>query len=167
MFKATVIGNLGADAVTKDENGKKFTTFRVAHADRWTDDSGQVHESTQWVDCIFNDRPKVADYLVKGTTVYVTGNAKLRCYSSEKARGFVAGIRIQVASCELVGGKADLVPSRLYDRGGVMHNVNKFYHTDPTALSEPILLNTSGKEFAVDDNGWVLPIDMVPKEENQ
>lgn len=158
MFKSICVGNLGADCVTKEENGKKFTTFRVAHSERWTDVAGQQHESTQWIDCIMNDRPKVCDYLLKGTTVYVSGNARLRCYSSEKARGFVAGVTIQVQSIELLGGKSDPVPSRLYDSGGIMHDVTKFYHVDITSLHEPILKNAQGKEFAVDDNGWVLPM---------
>lgn len=166
MLKATIIGNLGADCVTKDENGKKFTTFRVAHSEKWTDATGQVHEQTQWVDCIYNDRPKVCDYLVKGTTVCVSGNVRLRCYSSEKARGFVAGMTIQVQSLELIGGKADAVPSRLYDKGGVMHDVTKFYHVDVTQLAEPILINAQGREFAVDDNGWVMPLSQVPVEAN-
>lgn len=161
MFKTICVGNLGADCVTKEENGKKFTTFRVAHSERWTDAAGSQHESTQWIDCIMNDRPKVCDYLLKGTTVYVSGNTRLRCYSSEKARGFVAGVTIQVQSIELIGGKSDPVPARLYDSAGVMHDVIKFYHVDPTALSQPILMNQQGKQFAVDDNGWVLPMEQV------
>ena len=161
MFKTICVGHLCADGFTAEENGNKFTTFRVAHSELWTDAAGSVHESTQWIDCIMNDRPKVCDYLLKGTTVYVSGNARLRCYSSEKARGFVAGVTIQVQSIELIGGKSDPVPARLYDSAGVMHDVTKFYHVDPTSLSQPILMNQQGKQFAVDDNGWVLPIEQV------
>lgn len=161
MFKTICVGHVGADAVTKSENGRTFTTFRVAHSERWTDANGQQRETTQWIDCIMNDRPKVCDYLVKGALVYVSGNARLRCYSSEKARGFVAGITINNPSVELLGGKADLVPSKLYDSAGIMHDVNKFYHVDNANLQDPILRNAQGRAFAVDDNGWVLPLDMV------
>ena len=57
MLQSTLIGHLGADAECKNANGKEFVTFRVANTDRWTDDAGQVHESTTWVDCIINGKP--------------------------------------------------------------------------------------------------------------
>ena len=55
MFKCEVIGNLGADAQIKGENGKQFIAFNVAHTDKWTDEAGQQHEETTWVQCIIND----------------------------------------------------------------------------------------------------------------
>ena len=56
MFQSIVIGNLGADAEVKSMNGKEFTTFRVAHSQRWTDEQGQNHEQTQWIDCVMNGK---------------------------------------------------------------------------------------------------------------
>ena len=44
MLQAICIGNLGSDAEVKSSNGKEFTTFRIAHTEKWTDDAGQVHE---------------------------------------------------------------------------------------------------------------------------
>ena len=32
MLKASLIGNLGADAQVKSANGREFVTFRVAHS---------------------------------------------------------------------------------------------------------------------------------------
>lgn len=160
MLQSIVCGYLGADAQTKNENGKEFTTFRVAHTDRWTDQAGTQHESTIWVDCIMNGRPKVAEWLKAGTLVYVSGHCKLRCYSSEKARGFVAGMTISALVIELLGGQSDVVPRRLYDIQGRMHEVNKYYHTDAPG---EVLTNGRDKQFAVDDNGWVLPLEQAQK----
>lgn len=168
MLQAKVIGYIGADAVTKNENGKEFTTFRVAHTDRYKDTAGQEHSTTQWVDVIMSGRPNVTDYLKCGTQVYVEGHAKLRCYSSEAARGFVAGIQITPVTLELLGGSNDVVPSRLYSADGKMHEVHKYYNCD---AREEILNNGRGKQFAADENGWLLPLEeaqqMMAEQEKQ
>lgn len=164
MLQSIVVGYIGADAVTKNENGKEFTTLRVANTDRWTDANGQTHEDTQWVDVILSGQPKVVEFLKKGTLVFVQGRAKLRCYSSEKARGFVAGITISAQVIELLGGSTDQIPSRLYDASGAMHDVQKWYLTD---VKDAKLTNGRGREFVTDDNGWVYPIENVPQEVQQ
>lgn len=161
MLQAIVCGYLGADAECKTEQGREFTTFRVAHSDRWTDANQQTHESTTWVDCIMSGHPNVAEYLKQGTLVYVSGHVKLRAYSSEKVRAFVAGMTISVVTVELLGGGADAVPRRLYDRAGVMHDVRKYYYTDTPG---EVLTNGRGKEFAVDDNGWVFPMEVAQQQ---
>lgn len=153
MLQAKVIGYLGADAETKSENGREFTTCRVAHTDRWTDPSGQTKETTQWVDVIWNGRPNVAEYLKKGVQVYIEGYAKLRCYSSAAAHGFVAGIQISPTSLELLGGSTDKIPSRLYTAEGQQVDVAKYYHCE---LAGGVLTNGRGREYVVDDHGWIL-----------
>lgn len=164
MLQASVCGYLGADAEVKSVNGQEFTTCRVAHTDRWKDQAGQTHESTQWIDLTINGRPNVVDYLKQGTLVYAAGHVKLRCYSSEKARGFVAGMTISVVTIELLGGNSDAVPARLYDASGNMVDVVKYYHCE---LSGAQLTNGRGKMFVSDDNGWVLPIQQAPADVQQ
>ncbi|MDT3387160.1 MAG: single-stranded DNA-binding protein, partial [Bacteroidota bacterium] len=110
MLQATLIGNLGANCQKKEQDGHKFTTFRVANNDSWTDDNGETHNETDWVDCIMNDHPKVADYLLAGTSVFVQGTIKKRVYSSKKDRCMKAGLTIRVSRIELLGGKRDEVP---------------------------------------------------------
>lgn len=158
MFNSNVVGYLGADAEAKNENGNEFITFRVAHSDRWKDAQGNVRESTQWIDCIMSGRPAVFEYLKQGTLVYVAGHTRLRCYSSAAARSFVAGATISVNVVELLGGGGDAVPRRLYSQDGQQHDVQKFFHTD---CPGEVLTNGRGKEFAVDDNGWVMPIEQA------
>lgn len=160
MLQTTVIGNIGSEPVTKSDNGKEFTAFKVAHNDTWTDQSGTKHTNVIWVDCILNGRPNVVEYLKKGTQVYVSGDTRLRVYSSEKDRCMKAGLTIAVRSIELLGGKSDDVPSRLYDKDGLEHQVTKWYLTD---VKNAQLYNTRGVQFNVNENGWVTPV----KEEQQ
>lgn len=164
MLQASVCGYLGADAEVKCVNGQEFTTCRVAHTDRWKDQAGRTHESTQWIDLTINGRPNVVEYLKQGALVYAAGHVKLRCYSSEKARGFVAGMTISVVTIELLGGNSDAVPARLYDASGNMVDVVKYYHCE---LSGAQLTNGRGKSFISDDNGWVLPLQQAPAEVQQ
>lgn len=160
MFQSIVVGYLGADAEAKNENGNEFITFRVAHTDRWKDANGNTKESTQWIDCIMSGRPAVFEYLKQGTLVYVSGHARLRCYSSAAARSFVAGCTVSVVTLELLGGAGDAVPRRLFSHDGKQHDVQKFFHTD---CPGEVLTNGRGKEFAVDDNGWVMPLEDAQK----
>ncbi|MBO5423750.1 MAG: single-stranded DNA-binding protein, partial [Fibrobacteraceae bacterium] len=91
MLQATAIGHIGGDAEVKSTNGKEFTTFRIAHTDKWTDESGQEHTNTQWIDCTMNGKPAVLEWLKKGQMVCVMGNLSTRIYSSAKDRCMKAG----------------------------------------------------------------------------
>lgn len=171
MHKAIVIGNLGADAVEQKSQGQSFISFRVATTERYSSADGQRHEVTDWIDCTMNGVPSVFPYLKKGTTVCVIGDERLRIYSSAKERRMKAGAQIFVRSCELIGGRADTVPSRLYDANGVQHDVNKFYFTD---CHDTMLYSMSGQAFVVQSQGWVTPsiaaspaLDADSCEENQ
>lgn len=155
MLQNVVIGNLGADAQVKGEQGREFVTFRVAHTDKWTDAAGQQHSETTWVDCVLNGKPKVFEYLKKGVQVCVIGTTSLRVYSSAKDRCMKAGVQVNVRSIELLGGSRSEVPSRLYDANGVQVDVTTFYHV----TSKDILLyGANGAQYSVDSNGWVTPM---------
>lgn len=165
MFQAKVIGNLGADAEVKSVNGKEFTTFRVAHSDKWTDEKQQVHEVTQWVDCVLNGKPNVVEYLKKGTTVFAEGNATLRTYSSPKDKCLKAGITISVRSIELIGGRVDNVPSILYRADdGTQVQVTKWYYCKELVRDESQpetipLVSRSSQQFVADRGGFIFPFN--------
>lgn len=162
MFKSIVIGNLGADAQVKESNGSKFVTFRVAHTESYTDQAGQKHESTTWIDCIMsNAESKVIPYLKKGVKVYVSGNCSLRVFSSAKYRQMMAGAQINVQSVELLGGSTDEVPRQLFDANGVIHTVSKYYFTDIKGVP---LFSQSGQLFHADKKGWVTHDQEQPEE---
>lgn len=153
MLQLILVGNLGADALLQEKDGRKFTTFRVAHNDSWTDGNGQRHDNTIWVDCIMNEHPKVTEYLKQGQQVVVIGTVSLRVYSSQKDRCMKAGMTINVQRIELIGGQSDAVPSRLYDTNGVQHQVTKYYMTD---VKSTLLVSSRGQHFDTDENGWVI-----------
>lgn len=163
MLQVSCIGHLGSDASVKNANGKEFTTFRIAHSERWTDDSGQVHDNTTWVDCIINGKASTLDYLKRGQLVYVSGSCSLRCYSSAKDRCMKAGMTINVRSIELLGGKTDDVPSQLTNvDNGQVYNVSKLFYIpefdDHKAYENDIILQSkSGAQFIVGNGGWVRP----------
>lgn len=161
MLKLEVIGNLGADAQIKGENGRQFISFNVAHTDKWTDDQGVDHNTTQWVSCIINDpASKVLPYLVKGKSVYVRGNAKLRVFSSEKERRMVAGVTINVQDIELIGGQVDAVPKNLNDTAGVIYPIYKAFYIDPNIAQKPKeLLDAHMNKYAVNENGFVTKLE--------
>ena len=161
MLQTIIIGHLGADAEVKSANGREFVTFRIANTDKWTDDAGQVHEQTTWVDCIMNGRPKVADYLKKGIQVYAAGSVSLRVYSSAKDRCMKAGITINVRSVELLGGKSDEVPGVLYRTDNQQEcHVSKYYFSPECLREDPSnsplnLVSKSGENFIASCQGWI------------
>ena len=161
MLKTTAIGYLGADAEVKNENGKEFTTMRLAHTNKCTDANGVTHEETIWVDCIMNGSGKVNEFLKKGQLVYVTGSTKLRIYSSQKDRCMKEGLTINVSSIELLGSKTDDVPSVLYkEDDGEQVELRKFYHCsklvrEETAPESIYLVSKGGQRFRTDRKGWV------------
>lgn len=159
MLQITLVGNVGANAEKKSANGRNFTTFRVAHNDTWTDQAGQQHTNVQWIDCILNDHPKVVDFITQGTQVLVQGSCTLRVYSSPKERCMKAGLTVNVRHIELLGGKSDAVPSRLYDSNGAEHTVVKYFNTDVKSCT---LMSSRGQQFLVSEQGWVTPQKQQP-----
>lgn len=169
MLQATCVGHLGGDAQVKGDAGKEFTTFRVAHSSRWTDEQGVQHDNTLWVDCVLNGKPAVIEYLKKGQMVYVSGQAETRLYSSAKDRCMKAGLKINVRTIELLGGKGDDVPSVLFSAvDGAQVDVTKWYFAASLVRDESQpeflpLVSRNQSRFVVDRNGWVKPF----VEENQ
>ena len=152
----TIIGNIGHAAETKNKDGQEFTTFRVAVNDSWTDANGTKHDNTQWIDCVMNGRPNVAQYLQQGTQVCVVGRPKYRIYSSEKDRCMKAGVTLNVIQVELIGGVSDAVPRRLYTLDGRMLDTQKYYWcSEPNAN----LIDQRGRHYITNEGGWIAAIN--------
>lgn len=163
MLQSILIGHLGGDAEVKASNGNKFTAFRVANTNKWVDADGQSHEETTWVDCILNGEQAVTKYLKKGTLVYVQGSISLRVYSSQKEKRMKAGMTINVRNIELLGGKPDEVPSKLYTEDGQTEvAVGKFFYApsvrrNDTQPEKQLLVSSSGARYFANRDGWVTP----------
>lgn len=168
MFKAEIIGNLGADVEIKEYQGGKFATFRVAHSVKFKNQNGQETESTTWIDVTMNDvESKVIPYLKAGTKVFVRGNASLRCYSSPKLKQMIAGLTINAWEIELVGGTSDAVPRQLIDpSNGQIFDVMKFFwinhSTDGMKQGEYVpLIDKGGREYMMNCGGFVQPVQVI------
>lgn len=169
MFRAEIIGNLGADASVMESNGSKFVTMRIAHTDAYKDEQGNKHEKTVWVDATMNDaESKLLPYLKQGVKVFVRGNASLRVYSSPKDRCMKAGVTLSVREIELVGGSSDDVPRQLIDPAtGMLYESQKYYwinrdNKDMKKDDVMQLVDARGNQFVMNKAGFV----SIPQTEN-
>ncbi|MDQ2720898.1 MAG: single-stranded DNA-binding protein [Bacteroidota bacterium] len=104
MIKLQVIGNLGADCIQKEVNGKAVINFNVAHSEKFKDSSGNLKERTTWVNCAYwTDRTAVAQYLKKGKTVFVEGAPDAEAYTNKDGQP-AATLRLRVFNLQLLGG---------------------------------------------------------------
>lgn len=169
MFRAEIIGNLGADASVMESNGSKFVTMRIAHTDAYKDEQGNKHEKTVWVDATMNDaESKLLPYLKQGVKVFVRGNASLRVYSSPKDRCMKAGVTLSVREIELVGGSSDDVPRQLIDPAtGMLYESQKYYwinrdNKDMKKDDVMQLVDARGNQYLMNKAGFV----SIPQTEN-
>ena len=79
MFKGHLIGHLGQDAaIGVTQKGTDYAAFSVACKTGY----GQ-NEATTWVDCILAGKNNVANYLKKGTHIYVEGDLTIGEYKGK------------------------------------------------------------------------------------
>lgn len=81
MIELALIGNLGKDAEVKRTESWNITNFSVAATVGFGD-----KKKTIWVNCAKFDKagndPKLAEYLTKGTKVFIKGTPKASAYES-------------------------------------------------------------------------------------
>lgn len=104
MLVALFIGNLAADAVLQKGNSENFLSFRAASSRKYTDPkTGQPVEFTQWVTVNINrNYENIAQYLTKGTKVFVEGQFATRIYQDRSGMAQV-GLTINASRIELCG----------------------------------------------------------------
>lgn len=105
MIKMQVIGHLGQDATVNQVNGKNVINFSVAHSEKYKNAQGVEMNKTTWVSCSYwVDRVAVAQYLKKGTQVYVEGQPDVKTYEASD-RSTRANLTLRVFSIQLLGSK--------------------------------------------------------------
>ena len=105
--KTFTIGTLGADPEVKQfSNGGSITTISVAVSEKWTDkQTGQPKENTEWLRIVFNNKLAeiAAQYLRKGSQVYVEGSLRTRKYQDQNGQDrYVTEIRAD--QMQMLGG---------------------------------------------------------------
>ena len=107
MIKLQIVGNLGADCIQKEVNGKTVINFNVAHTEKFKDAQGNLKEKTIWANCAYwTDRTAVAQYLKKGKQVYVDGSPEVEMYTNKDGQP-AATLRVRVRDLQLLGGNID------------------------------------------------------------
>lgn len=98
MNETQVIGNLGRDATIKESNGKKYISFSLGHSEKYTDQDGVQHEKSTWFSCLkyIKSESKLAQFLKRGTQVYVRGKISSHVYEMD-----VNGQKVNVSSLDL------------------------------------------------------------------
>ena len=104
MLKLQCIGHLGRDAIVNQVNGKIVINFNVAHTEKYRDAQGAEINKTTWVSCAYwSDKTAVAQYLLKGTQVYVEGIPDVKMYK-DATGDTKANITLRVRNIQLLGG---------------------------------------------------------------
>lgn len=101
MLQIDIIGNIGNDAQVKDFNGKKYIAFNVAHSEKLTDRNGTQVERATWISCLKPGESRVAQYLKKGTGVFVRGDLSVKPYTDSNHQTQV-GVNCLVRELQLL-----------------------------------------------------------------
>ena len=100
MYKAEVIGHLGADAEMKEIRGKNYVTFSVAHKKYHRDNEGNKTETVQWISVIwFGEGHGILPLLRKGSKVFVRGHQNTHSYTDRSGN---TQISISINASEVV-----------------------------------------------------------------
>jgi single-strand DNA-binding protein len=79
--KVILIGNLGKDPESRTfPNGGSVTNVTLATSESWRDAHGNQQERTEWHNVVFHNKlgEIVAQYLRKGSKVYIEGSLRTR-----------------------------------------------------------------------------------------
>ena len=134
MIKLQIVGNLGADCIQKEVNGKSVINFNVAHTEKFKDSQGNLKEKTIWINCAYwTDRTAIAPYLKKGQMVYAEGSPEAEGYMN-KDNQVAATLRMRVQNVQLLGSKTDGTHS---GQPAVAENSSTYGSNKPVEASEP------------------------------
>jgi single-strand DNA-binding protein len=107
MIKLQIVGNLGADCIQKEVNGRSVINFNVAHTEKFKDSNGNLKEKTIWVNCAYwTDRTAIVPYLKKGQMVYVEGSPEAEGYMNKDNQP-AATLRLRVQNVQLLGSRGE------------------------------------------------------------
>ena len=124
--KTITLGTLGADPEVKQfSNGGSVTTISVAVSEKWTDkQTGQPKENTEWLRIVFNNKLAeiAAQYLRKGSQVYVEGSLRTRKYQDQNGQDrYVTEIRADQMQMHLRMPQLHQRQNVLHQPGGGIH----------------------------------------------
>lgn len=105
MLKIQAIGHLGNDATVNIVSNKNVINFNLAHTEKYKNAEGVTLEKTTWLSCAYwVDRVIIANYLKKGTQIFIEGKPESKTYVN-KDGVTVPQLHVRVFSLELLGSK--------------------------------------------------------------
>ena len=108
--RVILIGNLGQDPETRYlPSGKALTNLRIATSEAWKDkQTGEQREQTEWHSVVMFDRLAeiAAEYLRKGSQVYIEGKLRTRKWQDKEGRDRYT-TEIQANEMQMLGGRGD------------------------------------------------------------
>ena len=103
MIRISVIGRLGQDATVNNVNGKTVINFSMAYSEKFKNQQGEDVDKTTWVSCAYwTEKLNVANYLKKGTLVYVEGKPEAKSYQNTKTNETVPQLHCRVSTIQLL-----------------------------------------------------------------
>jgi len=106
--KVILVGNLGADPEHRmSQAGSAITNISIATSESWKDkNTGQQQERTEWHRVVFFNRlgEIAAEYLRKGSKVYVEGSLRTRKWQDQNGQ--------DRWTTEVVGNEMQMLDSR-------------------------------------------------------
>jgi len=103
MIKLTAIGHLGKDSEVRKVGERQVINFSVAHSEKYKDAQGNQQTKSLWIECAYwSEKTAIAQYLKKGTQVYIEGQPDIQLYQTNDGR---TGVKLicRVGSVQLLG----------------------------------------------------------------
>jgi single-strand DNA-binding protein len=145
--KVILVGNLGQDPETRYmPNGKAVTNLRIATSESWKDkQTGEQREQTEWHSIVMYDKLAeiAAEYLRKGSQVYVEGKLRTRKWQDKEGRDRYT-TEINANEMQMLGGRGDRGGA---GAGGVGTDSRSEPRSTPAAERKPVAAGESGGEF--------------------
>jgi single-strand DNA-binding protein len=126
--KAIILGNLGRDPELRHtQSGKAVCQLNVATTEKWTDQSGERQEKTEWhrIAVWGRQAENCSQYLSKGRSVYVEGRIETRKWQDKDGNDRY--------STEIVADRVQFIGGR--DGAGGGRGTDDF--SDPGPLEPP------------------------------
>lgn len=110
MNKVILIGRVGEDPEARMVNESKMATFSFVTSEKYTDKSGQKHESTDWHRIVMwrNIAELCEKYVHKGDKLMIEGSVKYRSYDNKD------GVKVYVT--EILADKMEFLGGRQIDQ---------------------------------------------------
>lgn len=137
--KVILVGNLGQDPETRYmPSGGAVTNLRIATSESWKDkQTGEQQERTEWHSvAMFNRLAEIAaEYLRKGSQVYIEGKLRTRKWQDKEGRDRYT-TEVIADEMQMLGGRGGAGAPAAGGGGGMQSRPQSAPAQQPAAVSE-------------------------------